>query len=124
MKLPFTAWQLFVESIGALAFLVSVLSAWWGYTGDRRQAERTAGIQEQARISAKLDEHYMMLVNEKETDLRLEQTIERLSKSVEELRSQFGRLNAQVHQFESESQLRKRLEHLENWAKKHLLIRR
>ena len=118
LKLPFVGWQIFIESIGTLSFLVAASGLWWSISSDRRQAERKAQIQELATIVAKLDEYYTMLLQQQETDRRLEDTIKNLLAKVDSLSSDLGRVNAQVCQFEGEVELRKRVDRLEMATKK------
>lgn len=117
LKLPAIAWGLFVEGISVSAFIVSVLFFWLQNSGQRKQQEKMLEVAERTKLIASQDEINRRIIEQQETDTRLEQTLNHLSVNVDDLRSQLGRLSAQVYQFEGEVELRRRINELEKFIK-------
>ena len=117
LKLPLIGWQVFVESLGTLGFIVSAAALWWSVTSEKRQAEKKSQIETFATIISKQEELFTRLLEQQETDKRLEIYLKRNSDAIDDLRNQIGRINAQVHQFESEAHLRRRIEKVEKEVK-------
>jgi septal ring factor EnvC (AmiA/AmiB activator) len=118
LKLPAIAWGIFVESISVSAFVASVLFFWMQNSGQRKQEEKIAEVAQRTKLQARQDELNRKIIAQQETDVRLEQTLNHLSVVVDDLRSQLGRLSAQVYQFEGEVELRRRINELEKILQK------
>ena len=113
VKLPAVGWEIFFESITALGFMVSVFSAWWGVSNERRQTEKTQNIKRTERLFARIEKIESNITKQEEFDKRLEYSLDKITDSVEVNKSQIGRLNAQVNQFENEAALKRRIAKLE-----------
>ena len=113
IQLPFIGWQVFLEAITTLAFLVSVFSAWWGISNDRRQAEKTENIKRIERLFSRIEKLESNITKQEEFDKRLEFSLSKIIDSVDINKSQIGRLNAQINQLENEEILKRRIAKLE-----------
>lgn len=117
LKLPAAAWELFIENVGVLSVFVSVIIFLLQSSGQRKQQEKIAEVAERTKIVAKQEEQDRKIIQQEQTDVRLEQTLNHLSVVVDDLRSQLGRLSAQVYQFEGEVELRRKINELEKLIK-------
>lgn len=111
--LPFTTWKAFLESVGVLAFLFSVLSAWFTWRSDKRQSVALASARKEEQVIAILDKHSSMLARVEAQEETLKSAIAANSDAIEEMKSQLGRIRAQVQQSENEAILARKIARIE-----------
>lgn len=111
--LPFTTWRAFLESVGVLAFLFSIFSAWFTWRSDRKQALQVSSARKEERIIATLEKHSLILARVEAVEENLRDAIAANLHSIEEVRSQLGRLSAQVQQTEAEAIMQRKIARIE-----------
>jgi hypothetical protein len=118
--LPFTTWRAFLESVGVLAFLFSIFSAWFTLRSDKASAVALASARKEEQIIATLEKHSLSLARVEAVEENLRQAIAANSELIDEMRSQIGRLNAQVSQSETEAIMQRKIARLEEKVSKLL----
>jgi ABC-type multidrug transport system fused ATPase/permease subunit len=108
--LPFTSWKVFLESVGVLAFLFSCFSAWFTWGSNKKQAMTIAATRKEEQIIATLEKHSLAITRLE----NLRSVIASNSEAIEDVRSQLGRLSAQVQQTEAEAIMQRKIARIED----------
>lgn len=111
--LPFTTWRAFLESVGILAFLFSIFSAWFTWRSDRKQALQVAAARKEEQNIATLEKHSLILARLEAVEENLRDAIAANSEAIEEVRSHLGRLSAQVQQTEAGAIMERKITRIE-----------
>jgi hypothetical protein len=111
--LPFTTWKAFLESVGVLALLFSIFSAWFTWISDKKQSIQVNQVRKEEQSIALLEKHSLMLARMEAAEENLRDAIALNSEAIEDVRSQLGRLSAQVQQTEAEAIMQRKIARIE-----------
>lgn len=118
--LPFTTWKVFLETIGILAFLFSIFTAWATWRTDKKQQELLSAARKEEQIFATLEKHSLILarVEGLEDNLRgaiinCTNIVTANARAIDDTQNQIGRLSAQVQQTEAEAVLIHKISRIE-----------
>ncbi len=106
-------WNIFIQTVGILSFLVTVLAVWISWSGDKQQLEQVSAARKEEQIAAALDKQEHALVHLEATVKSNLEAISLLRQDIDHLHSSLWRLGAQVQQIESEAIVKRRLSLLE-----------
>lgn len=109
-----TSYNKFVEIIPISAFLVTVFSAWWGYSSERRQREKVAAAKFEQQNASEIMSLKNQIYRQEAVDGRIERLVLSQQEEIKEMRSHLGRLTAQIHQQQTAAIIMRRLEKLED----------
>lgn len=107
--LPFTTWKTFLDSVVVLSFLFSILSGWFTMRSDRSNALQLEAARKEERVFATLEKHSLAIARLEVGEKNLSNAIATNAEGIEDVRSLFGRLSAQVEQTEAEAILKREI---------------
>ena len=112
--LPFTTWKAFLESVGVLAFLFSIFSAWFAWASGKKQALTIAAARKEEQIIAILEKHSLTLTRLETIEENLRSAIALNGKAIDDMCSSINRLSAQVQQTEAEAIMQRKIARIED----------
>ena len=107
--LPFASWNVFLQTVGLAGVLVTALGVW--ITWNSQHAEVVARKEEQKAIV--LERYEEKQLRQETILLTLKEAIAFVKENLDEVKSDLGRLTAQVEQIEAEAILKRKIAHLE-----------
>ncbi|MBO3459950.1 hypothetical protein G7B40_040195 [Aetokthonos hydrillicola Thurmond2011] len=111
--LPFSSWNIFLQTIGVLSFLVAIISVWLTWKTEKDNSLQVAAARKEEKIISSLESQEKLLLEHIARARTFEDLLLNTQKDVDDLRNQIWRLSAQVQQTDTESVMLRKMDLLE-----------
>jgi hypothetical protein len=108
------SWNIFLQTIGILSFLVAVASFWLSYKTEQDKSQQILSAKREEKIDAALENQEKILLEHIAKTHTFEEILTATQRDVDNLQNQLWRLTAQVQQTDAEAIMLRKINLIEN----------